>query len=250
MLKLGWEKESNLCDESSDEAINALPYTPDMHLLNDVIKPWDELNSLLAKPFAYQPNLSDITRLANNIAVAIKHLVDEHNDGNVKEERKKTDTVSPANKLMSDIADSWKHAGKLKDSNRNNKMEVLSRFEFNEDGKFRFVRNKVLIEHAILGKMDFMVNARDAIRYWLSQIRPELNWLGFVLEGPVIFNKDAILFYDASQQLLMSSVRMETLKRAPNNKLYLADCPVIHFVMLDYHDDAFKQLGPPVIGYD
>jgi hypothetical protein len=216
-----------------------------MDLINDAVKPWDELNHLLAQPFAYRPDLSDITRLANSIAVVIKHMAEHHNA-----ERNATDQVSPANRLMSDAADAWKHGGhKLRDPGRNNHMQVLSRFEVNTAGEFRFVRNKILIDHATLGKLDFMVNARNAIRYWLSEIHLNLNWPGHLLEGPMVFNNRAVVFYDPHQQLGMQSVRIETVKRAANGKLYPADCSV-SFVLVDYHDEAFKQLGHPVIGLD
>jgi hypothetical protein len=61
-----------------------------MDLINDAVKPWDELNHLLAQPFAYRPDLSDITRLANSIAVVIKHMAEHHNA-----ERNATDWYSP-----------------------------------------------------------------------------------------------------------------------------------------------------------
>jgi len=44
--------------------------------INDILKPWDELNSLLSQQYAFQPDLSDITRLAGNIAVSIRHQID------------------------------------------------------------------------------------------------------------------------------------------------------------------------------
>jgi hypothetical protein len=47
-----------------------------LRFLNDVVKPWDELNALLAKRLALQPDLSDVTRLAGSLAVAIRHQVD------------------------------------------------------------------------------------------------------------------------------------------------------------------------------
>ena len=44
--------------------------------VNDVVKPWDELNVLLSQRYAFQPDLSDVTRLAGTLAVAIKHQAD------------------------------------------------------------------------------------------------------------------------------------------------------------------------------
>lgn len=44
-----------------------------LRLINDVVKPWEELNALLVQRFAFQPDLSDVTHLASALAVSIKH---------------------------------------------------------------------------------------------------------------------------------------------------------------------------------
>ena len=42
--------------------------------LNDIVKPYDKLNSLLVQQLAFEPNLSDVTRLAGSIATSIRHI--------------------------------------------------------------------------------------------------------------------------------------------------------------------------------
>ena len=44
--------------------------------VNDVVKAWDELNALLSQRYAFQPDVSDVTRLAGALAVAVKHQAD------------------------------------------------------------------------------------------------------------------------------------------------------------------------------
>jgi hypothetical protein len=217
-----------------------------IQFINDVVKPWDELNRLLARPFAYQPEVSDVTRFANALAVAIKHTA-EH----VEVGRRATDKASIGNRLMSDVADGWKHGGtKLDEPARYNSIRVVSRFEFNDACQMRFLRNRIVIEHAAIGTTDFMASARESIRYWLSLMELQINWSGALLEGPNVFGPHAVLYYDERQQLGMDSTQFETVKRAPDDSVYLADCPNISFVLLDFHDDSFSQLGPPIAGAD
>jgi len=216
------------------------------HFINDVVKPWDELNRLLARPFAYRPDVSDVTRLANAIAVALKHTAEHMGVG-----RGATDRASPGNMLMSDVADAWKHGGKkLDDPARHNEMAVLSRFEVSDDGEFRFLRNRIVIQHATVGNVDFMVNARNAIRYWLAKLNLHINWSGSLLEGPAVFGHVAVIYYDASQQLGMGSVRIETVRRADTGTVYAFDAPDVKWAMVDFHEDSFAQLGEPVVGAD
>src|SRR5258706_9729579 len=85
-----------------------------LRLINDVIKPWEELNSLLVQRLALQPDLSDITRLASALAVSIKHQADLRGVP-----RNAVDSASNENRIISDVADATKH-GQLRDSSRNN----------------------------------------------------------------------------------------------------------------------------------
>lgn len=197
--------------------------------LNDAVKPWDELNELLAKPFAYQPEISDVTRLANAIAVAIKHQ-SEHSNA----KRGQVDLESIANRLMSDVADGWKHGRqKLNDESRRHEMKVVSRFEVNEINRFRFVRNRVVVEHASLGNVDFMIHARDAIRYWFQKMDWAIQWSGQLLSGPLLFQESATVYYDSRQQIGMDSTRIEMVRRRADGIFQLVDVEQIKFVVLD-----------------
>ena len=214
--------------------------------LNDAVKPWDELNVLLAKPFAYQPEISDVTRMANSIAVAIKHQ-SEHWGST----RLQVDNESLANSLMSDVADGWKHGGqKLRDHTRHNRMEVVSRFEVDEANRFRFVRNRILIAHASLGNVDFMVYARDAMRYWFQKMDVAIEWGGQLLSGPLLFHENATVFYDSRQQIGMDSVRIEMVRRSANGAFQLIDVESIKFVLLDSREHGFDWRSELIADYE
>jgi hypothetical protein len=214
--------------------------------LNDAVKPWDELNVLLAKPFAYQPEISDITRLANTIAVAIKNQ-SEHWGAT----RLQIDNESLANRLMSDVADGWKHGGqKLRDDTRHNSMVVVSRFEVDEANQFRFIRNRVVIEHASLGNVDFMVHARDAIRYWLQKMEVAIQWGGQLLSGPLLFQENATVYYDPRQQIGMDSARIEMVRRHANGEFQFSDVESIKFILLDCSGHDLDQRGELIADHE
>ena len=190
--------------------------------VNDVVKPWDELNALLSQRYAFQPDLSDVTRLAGALAVAIKHQADVAGYA----DRSAIDAASLDNKLMSDVGDFWKH-GPLRDSRRDNSLSVSAMFEYSPDWGFRFLRNGLFIQHATLGDHDFMHTSLAAIRYWLTTQRIGLSWSGAVAEGPAEFHPTAFLHYDPKYCISMSSTRFRFFARSGDGDLVPTDPPEV-----------------------
>src|SRR4051794_35763570 len=95
-----------------------------------IIKPWENLNAALSRPYAVQPGISDFTLMTGSLAVSIKHLA-EMNGLAIRE----LAFESQPYRVMSDVADASKH-GELKDKDRNNSLVVSSMFE--GDGEARF----------------------------------------------------------------------------------------------------------------
>lgn len=141
----------------------------DLRFLNDVAKPWDELNILLTERLALQPDLSDITRLAGSLAVAIRHQVDAAGISDTEANRE-----SNEHRIISDTADFWKH-GPLGKAERNNKFSTESFFEYAPGKGFSFIRNALFVEHSTLGKHDFLVTSLAAIQYWIRKRRISTN---------------------------------------------------------------------------
>jgi hypothetical protein len=188
--------------------------------LNDVVKPWDELNTLLSQRYAFQPDLSDVTRLAGALAVAIKHQADLAG----YTDRSAIDAASLDNKLMSDVGDFWKH-GPLHDSGRNNSLSVSAMFEHDPGRGFRFLRNGLFIQHATLGERDFMSTSLAAISYWLTAQRIGLSWSGTVAESPAEFHPTAFLHYDPKYCISTSSTRFRFFARSRGGDLVPNDPP-------------------------
>jgi len=190
---------------------------------NDVLKPWNELNSLLSKQYAFQPDLSDISRLAGNIAVSIRHQVDfsDLND-------KKANELSPSHKLISDTGDYWKH-GSLRKEERNSPITVAATFEYKEGPQFRFIRNALTIEHKSLGKHDFMVVAAEAARFWMSQHGFQIEWRGVPDAASFRYESAARLKFNSKYCVSMDSVQLQFLKMDDSSKLKPFAPPDVRF---------------------
>ena len=134
-------------------------------LLNDILKPWDELNERLSMPYCVEPELSSITKMATDIATSISHF----GENSKTEKREDTGKNCSSNQLMIDIADMSKH-GTLRNTNRENKINVVSSFEYIDLSNYIFLRNKIIIEHNTYGESDFMEKSLNAILYWASKL--------------------------------------------------------------------------------
>ena len=190
---------------------------------NDILKPWDKLNSLLAQQYAFQPDLSDITRLAGNIAVSIRHQIDF-----VSLNNKQANQLSQAHQIISDAGDYWKH-GSLRKEERNCPITVAAAFEYAENGTFSFIRNIVTLSHNSLGESDFLITSAEAARFWISQHGFDLGWRGTPNCALPNFEQAARLKYDPKCCINMSSTQIKFFKKDANKKLIPFNPPEVRF---------------------
>lgn len=187
--------------------------------LNDICKPYDELNALLVQRLAFEPELSDITRMAGSIAVSLRHIPESEGylDRAISNE-------SIYKRLIIDVADSWKH-GSLRDPSRNSKYFVSAMFEWQPERGFRFLRNGLAIVHSTLGEHDFLKTALGAIQFWIQKLQLGVVWkdLGKILEAPEEFHPKAFLFYDPQYCISMKNTRFRFFRRIENGELIAAD---------------------------
>lgn len=190
---------------------------------NDILKPWDELNALLSQQYAFQPDISDVSRLAGNIAVAIRHQID-FSDLNDNQANK----LCHAHQLISDAGDYWKH-GSLRNEKRNSPLSVAAAFEYREDKTFRFLRNILTIEHKSLGQHDFMQTSAEAAKFWMRQKGILSEWKGEPFLAPTIYENVARLKFNAKYCVSMSSTRLRFFKEDRNGELIPFAPPEIRF---------------------
>lgn len=196
-----------------------------IQFLTNVVKPWDELNALLAQRLAFQPEISDVTRLAGTLAVAIKHQPEA-----AKVDPKLVLGESPENRIMSDVGDAWKH-GTLTDPARRNRITVGAQFECNSENKYRFLRNVLTVHHASQGDLDFMETSGAAIAYWIGRLKLGVNWQPQLAEGPAEFHDEAFLFFDPKYQIRMSATNLRVVRRTADGALVPYDPPEIRFAV-------------------
>ena len=202
-------------------------------MVNDVIKPWDEINALLVERYAFQPDLSDLTRLAASLAISIKHQVDLR--GLLP--RNSVDQDSPENRLMSDVADAAKH-GKLYNPARDNHLYVVSHFEYDPPHGFRFIRNAIVISHARVGERDFLETSLAAIRYWVTRLGITINWSPSVAEGPAEFYLSAFLYFNPKFCINMSQTRIKFFERTASGNYQPVDPPEVKFEVYEYPQES------------
>lgn len=202
-----------------------------LRLINDVVKPWEELNALLAQRFAFQPDLSDVTRLASTLAVSIKHQADLRGMS-----RSSVDSASDANRLMSDVADTAKH-GQLWDSSRNNSLHVASCFEYGADRGFRFIRNSVSIAHATSGEVDFMATALAASQYWMDILGFTLNRKLSVAEAANEFFPTAYLYFNPKYCVNMKQTQLKFFEKRDGN-YFPMDPPQVMFEVFEIPEES------------
>lgn len=182
-------------------------------LLNNLVKPWEELNILLSKPLALQPEDCDYLVKVEALCVAVSHYP-EH----LGMKRKNVDDASGANKKVTDIADVSKH-NNLRSDARHNYLRISCDFEFRENNEnednteFRFIKNTVTAYHNTYGELDDMLVLRDAIRYLLSLEKVEIPKFGNIKEGLGDFLPEVYLEYDGSLGVVMNDfqIRFKTI---------------------------------------
>lgn len=208
-----------------------------LRLINDVLKPWEELNGLLVQRFAFQPDLSDVTRLASSLAVSIKHQVDLRGIS-----RNSVDSASDSNRIMSDVADAAKH-GQLRDSSRNNTLHVASCFEYGAGRGFRFIRNSISINHATSGELDFMETALAATQHWMDGLRLSLNRKLAVAEAADEFFPTAYLYFNPKYCINMKQTQLKFFEKQKDGKYLPVDPPEVMFEIFEVPEESNLTLG-------
>lgn len=145
--------------------------------ISEIIKPWETLNQILRIPFSMNSTSNDFITTSKSLAITIKHLPE--NSQNI--ELRSLIKESLPYEIMYDLADSLKH-GKLRNSERDCQLTISSMFERNNEAKVRFLRNRLSINHAKHGRIDFMKCAADSALFISQKLEIKTDW------SPIIFN--------------------------------------------------------------
>jgi hypothetical protein len=201
---------------------------------NEVLKPWDELNSLTAQPYALDPQISDATRLAVALANAINHTgdrmaVDQNIDQKTFKNRLKQ--KSKEYRLVCDVSDMAKHS-KLSLANRENEIYITSMFEWSAVQGFRFIRNSIRIKHVGDGEFDFLEASLAAISFIRTEFQFTIQWNRRISESSEPFRPQAALHHDSRFCIQMKAVQLQFLSRSGPNSYTPCDPPLVEFIVL------------------
>ena len=192
-------------------------------LINSLIKPWEELNDLLSRPLAMQPDESDFVTKAESLSVFISHFPEQ-----CGLTRNQIDSRSKPNALITDIADSSKHK-ELSKQDRNSDMKVTADYEFrvNAEGhnEYRFIRNCINVEHRQAGEFDFMICARDAISFLLNEFAIRVTGFGLIKESGLGFERKVKIDFDPTFGANMNEVSFRFKLKDDNGTFVVADPP-------------------------
>jgi hypothetical protein len=181
--------------------------------ITEVIKPWEHLNASLGKAYCIDPTINDFISAATSLAVSIKHQA-ELNGLIIKDLEQESEEY----KIMSDVADASKH-GSLRDNSRNNNLIVSSMFETNDAGQFRFLRNVININHNAVGKIDFIVCAKDAALYLLNKLDIKTNWNPKVYSYSAEFVDEVRLHASIENQVAWKGLSLQFVKQNSKGEL-------------------------------
>ena len=185
--------------------------------VNDTIKPWEKLNSELINQNFIDSNISDLVSSAGDLAVRINHFTEISNNKNVI-------LKDYSNVIIKDVADALKH-GELNKTERRNKLYLSSLIEGNNEEEFRFIRNKITIEHNTYGNNDFLENSKLAIQNIIKKLSFNLIWNPKLLESSVKFSPDLLANISLIHQIVFSDLRIEFLKKNTSGELIHYDPP-------------------------
>lgn len=193
-----------------------------LYFVTNIIRPWERLNKELTNQSSVDLNISDFVGIAENLSIKLSHYPEF-----VGRKSLRTNKSEKSFNIIVDLADTVKHI-KIVES-RITKLTVSSVFEYKEKNKFRFIRNKIVLDHTQYGKSDFLIISKDAIKYLISKLKLNVVWEQSIFEAPPIFKEKVSLNLFFERQILFTGLQLEILKMNQDGKLIHFDPPEMLF---------------------
>lgn len=202
---------------------------PPLKFTNDIIRPWENLNKILINQNSIDHSISELITNANDIAIRLSHFPELLGNTSLR-----TNRTSIYYNVIVDMADASKH-DKISSSIRIKDLSISSIFEGNNDGMFRFIRNKITVDHIKYGKYDFMDLTKKAVNFVLNKLQLPLFWDPDILEAPMIFTDKVFLTIHYQHQIAWQGLKIEFVKRNEQNEFIHFDPPKWLFELRSYH---------------
>jgi hypothetical protein len=205
-----------------------------LDFINNLIKPWNDLHSLLLQPYSLDPEYSDPVISARSLAISTSHQWDadkQEQGSGINDDALATE--NPAAMRIKDLCNTIKHINR----NRGNKAEingVSAQVLLTEDKKFRFLRNQITYHHESDGEFDLLDDIQKAIYFWAERrgidISMLANWHGGEIRVvPSPPSEVITLFYDPDICILQRSQGLKIFKLGESDELIPTDHDNIAF---------------------
>lgn len=194
-----------------------------LRFATNIIRPWERLNSELTNQISVDSNISDFITMAEDLAVRLSHFPEIAGKKSIRSNK-----TSIEYNIIVDIADSTKHES-LTNTERNNKLFVSSMFEGTDDETFRFIRNKITVEHTKYGKVDFLECSKKAAEFLFSKLHLNIFWKANILEAPYFFSKKVELDIFYKHQFVWNGMHIEYFRKNESGELFHYNPPQLLF---------------------
>ncbi|KGO83431.1 hypothetical protein Q763_02365 [Flavobacterium beibuense F44-8] len=184
-----------------------------LRFATSIIRPWERLNSELTNQISVDSDISDFITMAEDLAVRLSHFPEIAGRKSVR-----TNKNSQEYNVIVDIADATKHES-LSNEERNNKLSISSQFEGRDDETFRFIRNKIVVEHSKYGNVDFLETSKKAAEFLFSQLGLNIFWKANILEAPIYFSNKVQLDIYYKHQFVWNGLQIEFLRKNESGEL-------------------------------
>jgi hypothetical protein len=212
-----------------------------LDFINNLVKPWNTLHSLLLQPYSLDPQYSDPVISCRSLAISTTHQWDA--DKNERGSGVDDDEIiakSPAAMRIKDLCNTIKHINRSRGHSA--KINGISaQVILDKENKFCFLRNQITYHHENGGEFDLLDDIQKAIYYWAERRGIDIsmlpNWHGNEIRITPAPPSEAItLFYDPHVCLHQKSQGIKLFKVAENGELIPTDHDNIVFQVININN--------------
>lgn len=208
-----------------------------LRFVTNIIRPWERLNFELINQISVDSSISDFITMAEDLAVRLSHFPEIAGKSSVRTNKKSVEF-----NIIVDIADATKH-NSLDSEERNNKLSISSLFEGRDDETFRFIRNKIIVEHTKYGKVDFLEISKKAAEFLFSQLRLKIFWKANILEAPYIFSDKVALDIFYNHHIVWNGLQIEFFRKDKSGELLHYDPTKLQFELRSHDKISGKNFS-------
>ena len=212
--------------------------------INNLVKPWNELASLLLKPYSLDPKFSDPIISGRSLAIATAHQFDAYKsetgifitDAELLEASKESMRIKDLSNTIKHVTRTRGHSAEING--------ISAQVILNDEKKFCFLRNQIIYNHENDGECDLLDDIQKSIYYWAEKRGIDIsmieNWSGSPISIQPAAPSDAItLFYDPKICIHQKSQGLKLFKVDETGQLEPTDHDEITFQVI-----SVNQLQP------